>query len=261
MQGGQHDLVSAEIGMAFGRAWCKDDRETLYFMSTDGGIYSMRRGERPVSLTEARIHSLTRDIDFSVDYVTMAWDQESLGFHVFIVPFQDGSSVSSTESFFYSRRDDAWLMDEYDIGIRCVAVAKGDRADERIVMLGCDDGYIRQHDSDAKDDDGPPIFSSVLVGPLVPEATANEWVLDRLIGVMAIEQGPVQYEVYRGFTADQRELVASGFFKPGRNVPHFVRTSGASIWIRLFSGSTSASWACESLQAELYEGGPVRMLA
>jgi len=262
MQGGQHDLVSGEIGMAFGRAWVKDDNETLYFVSTDGSIYRMDRGSRPVSMTDTRIHSRTRSVDFTKDFVRLAWDQESLSFYVSIFPYQSADPApSKTELFVYSRRDQAWLQDEYNVGLRSIASVNGDLPTDRRILFGGTDGYVRKIDPAAFSDDGAAIYSRCLVGPLVPEATANEWLLSRLMAVMATELGAVQYEVFSGETADEMKLVASGTFEPGRSMPHWIRRRGPTLWVRFSSAAPNLSWACESLQAELFAGGPARQLA
>src|SRR6202020_709199 len=50
--GGQIDLVSDAIGMAFGIPWCKDPYGTVYFFSNRTGIYTLVPGQAPVRISQ-----------------------------------------------------------------------------------------------------------------------------------------------------------------------------------------------------------------
>lgn len=83
--GGRFDLITDKIGIAFGRAWTKDELGKLYFFSTRGDIYALD----PIqgyfkSLTKQSIYPLVVDTNLNTHLVRLALNPEENGFNVFI---------------------------------------------------------------------------------------------------------------------------------------------------------------------------------
>lgn len=87
MAGGSVDLLSDTIGFAFGRAYCRDAKGTLYFLSSRGSVYSLSVSDRGfTSLTEQSIDPLVQGTDLNSTLVSMAWSEEESGFNLFLTP-------------------------------------------------------------------------------------------------------------------------------------------------------------------------------
>jgi len=81
---GRIDLVSDQVGLAFGRPWCKDPFGNIYAYSTNGSVYRISAGEGSiVSLSDDRIAPRLTDVDLNTTIVRMAWDEAAKGFHLF----------------------------------------------------------------------------------------------------------------------------------------------------------------------------------
>jgi hypothetical protein len=109
LDGGQIDLVSDSIGIAWGDAWCKDPMGVLYFMSNLQGVYRLEPGQKPQRISQA-IERLLRDIRLSEVLVRMQWDDLFQGFHLFITPT---ANAQATTHYFYEIRAGAWWQQEF----------------------------------------------------------------------------------------------------------------------------------------------------
>jgi hypothetical protein len=106
MAGGVFDLVSDVTGVAFGRSWAKDPEGNLYFFGSRGGVYIMRPGGIPASMTQATIERRLTEVDLGQFYVEMFWNTYDDGLHLFLMPFTD--TATHTKHFFWERRTGAW---------------------------------------------------------------------------------------------------------------------------------------------------------
>ena len=256
MAGGQIDLISDAIGVAWGQAWCKDPYGTLYFFSNRTGIYSLIPGEKPVRISQ-QIEQLLLDVDTGSNSIRLVWDDRYQGFHVFITPL-----ISPTDSrhFFYEQRTGAWWTTTF-VNPRhsplTVATFDGNLPGDRVALIGSWDGYVRSFDPDAEDDDGEDILSEVLIGPLVTKEL-DDILLKDLQAVLGEDSGEVEWEVYTGTTAEialLNEPVASGVWSAGRNYTSPARVSGHAIYLRL---SSKDRWSMETVRARLSGRGKVR---
>lgn len=256
MAGGQIDLVSDAIGMAWGNAWCKDPYGTLYFMSNKTGIYSWAPGQSPVRISQ-QIEQLLLDIDTGTSGVRLVWDDRYQGFHVFVTYL---ISARPATHFFYEQRTGAWWTTEFankrHNPLACCTF-DGNLPGDRVALIGSWDGFVRYFDPDATADDGHPISSSVLIGPLVTR-DLDDLLLKDLQAVLGETSGEVTYEVFAGSTAEiatSRPVVASGTWGPGRNLLSLVRASGHAVYIRI---SSANRWSLETIRARLAGTGKVR---
>lgn len=260
--GGQFDLISDVTGVAFGNSWCKDDRGVVYFFGSTGGVFRWVPGQIPEELTEQTISRRLRDVDLGTFTPRLIWNDYDDGVHVFITPF--GAGGTQVQHWFWERRTGAWWEDEFAVaGVQptAVCVIDADAADDRTLLLGCEDSFVRRWDRDAVKDDQDSmsadvaIDSNVLIGPLAPKAPGYEMMYKRLTGVLANDQSGCRYRAYASDEADdENAFVRSGDFKPGRNNTKPARFRGSNGWIELFNAFPDERWAFETMTLE-YEIG------
>lgn len=256
MAGGQLDLVSDSIGIAWGNAWCKDPYGSLYFMSNKTGIYTLQPGQAPVRISQ-QIEQLLFDIDTGLSGVRFVWDDRYQGLHVFVTPLV---TYGTSTHFFFEQRTGAWWTDTFDnpkhSPLACCTF-DGNLPGDRLAILGSWDGYVRAFDPDATDDDGTPIASAVLIGPLTTK-DLDQLLLKDLQAVLGETSGSVSYAVYVGPTSEiatSRPAVAQGTWSAGRNLLSFVRASGHAIYVKIASTNR---WSMETIRARIAGKGKVQ---
>lgn len=256
MAGGQIDLVSDLVGMAWGKPFCKGPDGTLYFFATRGGVYRMVPGQQPVRISQ-QISDLLRDVDISTNSVRMAWDDRQQGLHVFLTPV---AGAAATQHYFWEQRTNAWWPDVFSNNNHnpiAVCVFDGDAPNDRRTLIGSFDGYIRYLKDDAENDDGTIIQSSVVLGPLLTK-DLDELLLKDLQAILSTDSADVNYQVLIGRSAEEALIslpVESGVWLAGRNMASFVRRSGYAIWVKL---TCLGPWAMETVRARIAGLGKVR---
>lgn len=259
MAGGQIDLVSDAIGIAWGQAWCKDPYGNLYVFSNRAGIFTMVPGQQPQRISQA-IEQLLQTIDTGNNSIRMIWNDRFQGLHVFVTPLSAPGPAGGVTHFFYEQRTGAWWLDQFaDINHDplCCVTFDGNQAADRIPLIGCWDGYVRGVDPDATTDDGRDIESSIYIGPILTQ-DLDDMLLKDLQAVMSETASPISYSVYVGSSAEkalESDPVASGTWQPGRNPDSLVRRSGHAVYVKL---SSSDPWSMETIRMRIASTGKVR---
>ncbi len=256
MAGGQIDLVSDSIGMAWGIPWCKDPYGTVYFFSNRCGIYTLVPGQPPIRISQP-IEQLVLNTDTGANSIRLIWDDRYQGLHVFISPL---AAPAVTTHLFFEQRTGAWWQDELGSPnfdpIAC-CVFDGNLPNDRKALLGSWDGYVRSFGDTTPTDDGLPIISSVVLGPIL-SAELDEFLLKDLQAVLSEASGPVAYAVFVGRSAEgalASAPVAVGTWKASRNLNTHVRWSGHAVYVRITS---SNQWALEQIRCRFAPTGKVR---
>lgn len=255
--GGQIDLVSDAVGMAFGAAWCKDPYGNVYFFSNSCGIYQFVPGRQVPLRISQPIEPLVQAVNTGTNIIRMIWNDRQQGLHVFVSP---SGGPAATTHYFWEMRTNAWWTDTFantnHDPVTCVAF-DGNQPDDRHILIGSWDGYVRELDPTATADDGSNIASAVLIGPILT-AELDEMLLKDIQAVMSEASGTVSYEI---LAADTPELaVAStarvtGSFIAGRNPTHPIRCADHAIYIKI---TATTRWAMESIRARFAGRGKVR---
>lgn len=244
LSGGSINLITNAIGVAWGRAFTQDPRGTLYFMSNTCRIYAMQPGQKPEPISSP-IDPLLKDIDTGNSAVTLIWNEPYKGFHIFVTP-RGGASAATSKAFFweYPRENgsgNAFFRDvfksKYHYPITACTL-DGNTVNDRVVLIGSWDGFIRAYDPDATKDDGQDIEWEVWLGPFLTK-DFDEVKLKSLQAVLAQSSGRVNYQVYTGRTAEQAAASttpsASGTWTAARNLSSLGRTvAGHAIFVRLY---------------------------
>lgn len=256
MNGGQIDLVSDAIGMAWGIPWCKDPYGNVYFVSNRTGVYSLMPGQQPIRISQP-IEQLLLDVDTGSNTFRLLWDDRYQGLHVFITPT---SQAAAATHLFYEQRTGAWWQDQFankDHNPLTCCTFDGNEPGDRVALIGSWDGYVRAIDPEATTDDGWPITSSVVLGPILSK-DSDEIIAKMCQAVLGATSGDVTFEVFVGATAEialASSPVMTGTWKAGRNPNTLMRWAGHALYIRL---SSTAPWSMEFLRVTIAGCGKVR---
>lgn len=256
--GGSIDLISDKTGIAWD-AWTKDPNDVLYFLGIDG-IYRMEVGQKPINITSNRLDRRFEGIDLSTNRVLMEWDFIRKGLLVIVMGLAAGSVA---DAFFWSERDDAWYRDTFAnaVGPTSLLAYDAENADDKVLLVGGRDGFLRKVDDTAADDDGNTISSTVRFTPIGTRKGTDV----RLTGIeieLGEGSGPVDLKVYAGQTAEQCALSTQVRFGRALNAGHndirLVRVTAPWVQIELSQTNKSQRWAFESGQIHVTEGGTIR---
>lgn len=258
--GGQIDLVSDSIGIAFGEAWAKDPYGNIYFFSNKCGIYRFVPGQiQPVRLSQG-IETLVQEVDTGRNIVRMIWNDRFQGVHVFVTR---SAEPTATTHYFWEMRTNAWWTDVFantNHNPICAAALDGNDPNDRRLLIGSWDGYVRMLDHTATTDDGTAIDSAVIIGPILTQEH-DEMLLKELQAVLALGSAAVTFAIHVGDTAEQAlaaTATVTGTWAASRNNVSPIRRSGHAIYIKL---TCADRWAMESIRACFAGRGKVRRRA
>lgn len=261
MAGGQIDRITDSIGGAWGICWAMDPYGNIYFVSNKTGIYTMVPGQQPQRISQG-IEQLLLPLNTGSNGIRLIWNDRYQGLHVFITPLEE---PGPTTHFFYELRTGAWWEDQFanhNHDPLCCCIFDGNTPGDRAVLIGSWDGYVRTVSSTALDDDGTPIQSTVVIGPILTDYQ-DTMLLKDIQGILGQASGPVQYKVFIGPTAEvalASTPVAQGTWTVttqlgGRQLNNHIRWSGHALYIQL---SSSVQWAMEQIRARVAGLGKVQ---
>lgn len=258
--GGDKDILSDVVGIAWSTGWCKTSDNTILFMSTRGSFYAVPPGGRPQRISQA-IEPLVREIDTGKNIIHMQWDDDLQAMHAWITWTDE---PKATTHWYWEQRSNSFFQVKYKNKLHnplCSVVFDGNEPEDRTILKGDWDGYVRMLDPEATTDDGEVIESEVLIGA-VTSKTLDDIFHQEYQGLFADGSADVEWEVYEGETAeealaavDEENPSATGTFSEGRNPTEYIRVANHAVYVRL---KATGRWAMESIRAVLEPRGPVR---
>ena len=256
--GGQIDLVTKRIGMAYGKPWAQGPSGVIYFFSNTGGVYAMnpRGSEEPVRISQP-IEQLVQGVNTGTHQVLMEWDDTFQELKVWVTRLA-GTGV--TDHYVWEARNKAWWVDRYgnvDHNPLATCVVDGNRPGDRCIVAGGWDGYVRKLDPEATDDDGTPIEFEVLVGPL-RTPNLDDVVVDQAQFVAGEGSADAELSFLVGKTAERAlasPSIAAGTIRAGRNATKAKRVAGHAVYARV---TGEAPWAMEELRVRVQPKGLAR---
>jgi len=257
MAGGQIDLVSDAIGMAFGAPWAKAPDGTLYFVSNRTGIYSWIPGQGPPLRISQQVENLLQQVNTGTNTIRLMWNDRFQGLHVFISPT---AAAGAATHYFWEQRAGAWWQDQYALNNQnplCCVTMDGNTPADRVPLIGSWDGYVRGIDPSASQDDGNPISSSVVLGPILT-ANMDAMLLKDLQAILGETSGNVSFGVYVGPTAEKAlssAAVLTGTWYPSRNMNNLVRRTGHAVYVKI---TATNAWYLEQIRARIQGQGKVQ---
>jgi len=254
--GGSFHNLSTEIGMAWGQAWCKDRQNRIYFFGVNPpGLYGVGESGGIIPLTDRTLEDTEfQDIDFSTSHIRLFWNPRDDGIHIFQFPFGSGGSARKAWFWEYRTHDlvqrppiwtDTFGLPAVQPTAACVLA--GIVADERRLVLGCEDGGLRVWDADAGSDDITAIDSDVLFPPVITQSAGQTIAVRGLKLFMGANSNAAQVRYHASAVADAvGEQVQEFEVGPGENQTFRRRVRGNNVLVRLKNAKLGESWSYEN---------------
>lgn len=260
MAGGRFDLVSDITGVAFGRTMCKDENGVIYFFGSRGGVYQLTPGTQPVVISKG-IERRLQNIDVGANKIRLAWNDQDKCLYVFVTPYAGGS----TTHYIWNRARNAWhpaQLASTSFDPTAVCISDGDSPSDRVLLIGGSDGYVRQIDRAAVDDDGTAISSYGVIGPIRDPSGSLEVKATDLRAVLRQGSSTSDYAVYAAESSDWNiaASVFTGTWAAGRNDAVRNRARGGALWVKYgrFSSGGTGRTALEKLSMAVVPAGRQR---
>ena len=268
--GGTLTNMSLATGIFDGTSYCWDDNNNYYFLGTDG-VYAISSAAvieagAPQNVTKENVPKLLKSLGVNrrTDRIAMAFDKQRYGVSL-TVSQKDGSWHSS------------WWIDLRAGGIYPESFASDHIpasasyfdariANERGLLIGGQDGYVRKFDETEKDDDGNNAINSwVTAGPIVIGKNPRDQVITKEVSIeTSVASDTIIASIYVGKTSEEvintinaaappkikKVLAGKGLRTSIRN-----RVKGGALAVTISSPNSGESFAIEDIQVNLTESG------
>ncbi|MHA7813262.1 MAG: hypothetical protein ACX94C_07730 [Phycisphaerales bacterium] len=156
----------------------------------------------------------------------------------------------------------SWWADRFhseDLDPTAVTVADGDEPDDRVVLIGSADGYVRYIDPDGKNDDGSAICATSLFGPIMPKSVHQRGRFSGFRVVLGSDQDGAEMRLFASDVADDigdaKDLKT---LAAGDNGAWRRRVRGRAVFLQIFNDTLNERFAVEAVGCEFTPGGRVR---
>lgn len=258
--GGRIDRISDITGMAFGQSWCKDPSGLIYFFGSRGGLYVMTPGNLPVRLSDP-VGERLMDINLSTNMVKLVWDDQFQCVMLYVTPIAGGA----TTNYCYDTRMKAWWPDTFeddDLNVHAVHIMDGDSPNDRVVLIGCRDGYIRAIDPSTSWDDETlsySISSSVYLGPFKSRSGVPIRVTETHPTFASNTNASVTCGLYDGYSAEDAAVASATATWTTTGADRYVerqRSTGRVLYMRISNTDEGKHWSFENGHLVATELGP-----
>ena len=238
------DLITDTVGIAPGRAWCKDGFGAVYFFGNNGGIYKMSLNSPPQRISNRSIDKRFENIDLPNSIVHLIWDSLLQGIHVFITP-TDGTT--NTTQYYFDFRTEGWFPYQFasvNYQPYSVNVFEQDLPQDQKILLGCKDGYIRKFNNTLNTDDNTLFSGHFTLGPWIPREGSNHQLMLHRMDLVVGAGSSLKCEVLSGIDAEDvvtdGRTIYSTKLNEKRSNTHHPRVSGKSLMVKVKSEDTVA---------------------
>jgi len=255
---GRIDNISNHTGIAGPRAYTLDPNGVMYFFGS-GTLWRLAPTGIPEPISRNRLDRTFKNIDLSSYDVRLVWDSIRHGLHIFLVPSESKTIIQ----YYWDQRADSFWPVQYpnDCGPSAACIYDADDPDDRTILLGGFDGYIRQLDNSAKTDDDETINSYIKYTPVSATGWDQNMLLNRLVAVLDDSSDEVILSIFSDETP-QKAVTSSTVrwnksLTAGRNVA-ITRLAGNTFVFQLSNSTNNHIWALEALLATIMPRGRVR---
>ncbi len=179
--GGRLESVSDAIGIVAPNAWAMSPDGVVTFLSHDGVyVYAAGSGQAPVRFSAERLPEELREVDVDDNTISMAYDPVGRGYHLFVTP-ADGVGYH----WWIDLENKAFWPQRLSENHQPLAAALLSEAGLGNVVVASQDGYLRYFLEGQADDDGEPLTSHVMIGPVhLGENDTRDGLLAEIHGAM-----------------------------------------------------------------------------
>ncbi|KKN20334.1 hypothetical protein LCGC14_0936620 [marine sediment metagenome] len=268
--GGVLTNLSKSTGIFSNTAWCYDDSNNLYFVGMDG-IYGLSSeaivsAAPPTNLTKDSIPKLISNLKLNrrTDRITMAFDKLRNGISLTASQL-DG--LWKTTLWIDLRTGSIFPEDYIDDHVTTSALYyNGREADDRGLLLGCKDGFIRKFDDSAKSDDGSNAINSwFTIGPLnLGESAREQLKLNELSLKMGTGTDGITVDIFKDQTSERvvdnilagaDPIVSKVYTNDGLKSSLRQKIQGGAIGLKLKNENVDESFSIESIQVDIAKSG------
>lgn len=275
--GGSIETISDAIGVIGRAAYARGPSSETLFLSRDGIGLLPAGPSKPVSLSRESLPDDLLSVATDDTTILMQYDVIGRGVHLFITP--DAKQAGTVHCWIdwepqlqrIATTPDPAPLSFWPVSLQIrhdpfsVAIVQLSGTDDRAVVMGGRDGFLRKFDVDANTDDGTQISSHVLYGPFQLAGQEMEGILNDMTATLAAGSGPVTWDIMTGdnneAAAKSTTALATGTWSTaGVNPRDRPRIRGVSCVLKLYNTSSAIKWAIENLTATLHRGGRQRLL-
>ena len=273
--GGSLDSLDPTTGIYGPWSFCWDGNDNLYFWGT-GGFYKIPAGfGNPKNLSATNLPNLIQDeaADPSTHRITLAYDRDRHGILIMITLLADGTN----SNYWFDLRTLGFFPESYPTINAAYSAVYYDAndPDNKGLLLGCQDGYIRVFDEAALDDDaggsGTAIDSYVTLGPIrIAKEDDRYGRLQSFTAVLGTDDtDDMDFYINIGDTAEEviddtsTSPPSSALFTGtipaggGRVQKQRTRARGTYLAIQLANDDNDETWAFEKIIGNVVDAGDI----
>ena len=279
--GGTLNALDLTTGMYSQTAWCIDGFGMIWFWGTNG-LYRTSVPGTPECVSQIKLPDIVKDEDAdpSTHRITLGFDKRNNGINVFITKLSDGTN----SNYWYDLATEGFFPEEYpeECGVYSTAFYPATDTDNRGLVLGCKDGYMRVFDRDAKSDDiggtDEAIDSYVTLAPIPLSQDSDNKGKFTAFNIMSAggrsggsqaDSDDIYFKAYTGVTPEEiiEKIIADGiprvggtFTAPGRraNNRRMQKITGAYLGIKLGNKTAAQSWSFEKFYGTVKPSGRIK---
>lgn len=228
--------------------------ENMAIFLTSSGLYGLQPGSEqyPTALSEQLPDDLI-GMASSTHYLAVVFDAADDGAFIIANP---NAGATTTHYWFDWARKSYWpfqIPKAYDP--TKVHRLRAVQENQQRVLFGCKDGYIREFNRYATNDDGTAITSYLKIGPIRAGDDYYDGILHTLDATLSQNSGPVTWTVYVGDNHETAATTASAFMTgdwDDTGKQYCVRVQGrAGGFVIKLSNYNRVPWSIESLVATI----------
>ena len=274
MAGGQIDVISQTIGMAFGQSWTMDPEGVLYFVSTESRIYAMTPDGKIQKISNKYIEDAVLEHWNESEFrMKLVWNSKDGGLHVLFLPNSLAAGQSAgigVDALFYERVNNAWWRDQFaaEVVPYSAIVRDGDSPQDRTVLFGNEDGTVlnwakQSVNSTTITDYNDNAINAWVFIDIASETSSQSETL-RCTSVETIMSHYTQDAKIRLY-ADDNPLTlpdseaAVEWAPPGRSGRLPLRAKGANLGLKISATGASGAFSTESIHVTLTKAGRSRV--
>lgn len=150
--GGRINLMR-DSGLLATRAWCWDNDQNLYIVSTEGMLQIPKGFGPAANLTNGNYPDFIKDLAYNpgIHRLRLAYDHQNKGIIIHRVTISDGTNTG----WFFDLRSGGLFPESYpeEASVFSMWNFLADDPDDSALIMGCNDGFLREFDPASKSDD------------------------------------------------------------------------------------------------------------